>query len=248
MPKTWAEIMAAAKIFERTEKQSVTTASWKRRMSAKINGNYLTTEDYENNTWTRTQVGEHSYSDHRTSGMRSAAESRTNVVRGRPEDLDIIFVSQLKKTPKEILLSENVKFPAPPPLNAQSQRDTKKFCDYHKDHGHMTDDSWHLQKQIKTTIEIGKLAHLLKEIKEGPTPGAPRMTGPDPKKVRTLNLVRGELFQIIGDSKGGQNPSNRGCDVSGHSGRGILHGCPRHKSLHRPLSVTTRLYRQRELH
>ncbi|GAA0165988.1 hypothetical protein LIER_21252 [Lithospermum erythrorhizon] len=43
------------------------------------------------------------------------------------------------------------------PRTPQNKRDMRKFCQYHKDHGHDTDDCRHLKIEIEKLIQRGKL-------------------------------------------------------------------------------------------
>ncbi|GJR51620.1 reverse transcriptase domain-containing protein [Tanacetum coccineum] len=71
----------------------------------------------------------------------------------------------LIKTPKEILAMESVSFPEPPPLiGSPKKQNLNKFCDYHRDMGHNTNDCCQLKKQIEEAVASGKLAHLVKDI------------------------------------------------------------------------------------
>ncbi|GKG44399.1 hypothetical protein Tco_0485837, partial [Tanacetum coccineum] len=70
------------------------------------------------------------------------------------------------KTPKEILAMESVSFPEPPPLiRTPEKQNLNKFCDYHEDKGHNTNDYYQLKKQIDEAVASGKLAHLVKDIR-----------------------------------------------------------------------------------
>nr|GEY48536.1 hypothetical protein [Tanacetum cinerariifolium] len=74
----------------------------------------------------------------------------------------------LTRTPKEILAAEASKFQPPPPmLTPVEKRSSNKFCDFHNDKGHSTDECMQLKKQIKVLVRAGKLSHLIKEIKQG---------------------------------------------------------------------------------
>nr|GFB59271.1 reverse transcriptase domain-containing protein [Tanacetum cinerariifolium] len=42
-----------------------------------------------------------------------------------------------------------------------------KFCDFHNDRWHSTDECMQLKKQIEELVRAGKLSHLIKEIKQG---------------------------------------------------------------------------------
>ncbi|GJV19085.1 hypothetical protein Tco_1368105 [Tanacetum coccineum] len=62
----------------------------------------------------------------------------------------------LIKTPKEILAMEMVKFKAPPPMFGPAEnRNKNKFCEFHRDKGHITDECIHLRKQIEEAVKSG---------------------------------------------------------------------------------------------
>nr|GEY93987.1 reverse transcriptase domain-containing protein [Tanacetum cinerariifolium] len=74
----------------------------------------------------------------------------------------------LTRTPKEILAVEASKFQPPPPMvTPVEKRSSNKFCDFHNDKGHITDECMQLKKQIEELVRAGKLSHLIKEIKQG---------------------------------------------------------------------------------
>nr|GEV15654.1 reverse transcriptase domain-containing protein [Tanacetum cinerariifolium] len=72
-----------------------------------------------------------------------------------------------RRTPKEILAAEASKFQPPPPMvTPVEKRSSNKFCDFHNDKGHYTDECMQLKKQIEELVRAGKLSHLIKEIKD----------------------------------------------------------------------------------
>ncbi|GJU62987.1 reverse transcriptase domain-containing protein [Tanacetum coccineum] len=71
-------------------------------------------------------------------------------------------------TPKEILATKVGKFKPPPPMVTPiEKRSNNKFCDFHNDKGHSTNECMQLKKQIEELVRAGKLSHLIKEIKQG---------------------------------------------------------------------------------
>ncbi|GKB07407.1 hypothetical protein Tco_0835691 [Tanacetum coccineum] len=57
--------------------------------------------------------------------------------------------------------------PTPPMVTPIEKRSSNKFCDFHNDKGHSTDECMQLKKQIEELVRAGKLLHLIKEIKQG---------------------------------------------------------------------------------
>ncbi|GJW35953.1 reverse transcriptase domain-containing protein [Tanacetum coccineum] len=46
------------------------------------------------------------------------------------------------------------------------KRNASKFCEFHEEVGHTTDECMHLKKQIEEMLKTGKLSHLIKELKK----------------------------------------------------------------------------------
>nr|GEY20185.1 reverse transcriptase domain-containing protein [Tanacetum cinerariifolium] len=73
-----------------------------------------------------------------------------------------------KRTPKEILAAEASKFQLPPPMvTPVEKKSINKLCDFNNDKRHSTDECMQLKKQIEELVRVGKLSHLIKEIKQG---------------------------------------------------------------------------------
>nr|GEU45270.1 reverse transcriptase domain-containing protein [Tanacetum cinerariifolium] len=73
----------------------------------------------------------------------------------------------LTKTPKEILALDKGKFKSPPPMTTGiEKRNASKFCKFHEEIKHTTDECMHLKRQIKEMLKAGKLSHLIKELKQ----------------------------------------------------------------------------------
>ncbi|GJZ57306.1 hypothetical protein Tco_0612800 [Tanacetum coccineum] len=98
----------------------------------------------------------------------------------------------LIKTPKEILAMDNVNFPPPPSMvGTQEKRNMNKFCDYHQDRGHNTNDCYHLKKHIEEAVASGRLAHLVKDIRQVGQKGK----GSAKEKEKVINMVRSQGYQ-----------------------------------------------------
>ncbi|GKB76159.1 reverse transcriptase domain-containing protein [Tanacetum coccineum] len=46
------------------------------------------------------------------------------------------------------------------------KRNASKFCEFHREVGHTTNECMHLKKQIEEMLKAGKLSHLIKELKK----------------------------------------------------------------------------------
>ncbi|GKB53620.1 reverse transcriptase domain-containing protein [Tanacetum coccineum] len=54
------------------------------------------------------------------------------------------------------------------------KRDPRKYCEFHSDTGHNTNECMQLRKQIDEMIKAGKLSHIIKELKQNDKPKAPK--------------------------------------------------------------------------
>ncbi|GJU30916.1 reverse transcriptase domain-containing protein [Tanacetum coccineum] len=92
---------------------------------------------------------------------------------------------------REILATEKVAktFEQPPRLPGNKWSwDKTKYCHFHKDHGHDTNQCRELRHHIKEAVKSGQLAHLVKRIKKGKA------------KVSDIQLGEVPLEITIGDA------------------------------------------------
>ncbi|GKC80756.1 hypothetical protein Tco_1131530 [Tanacetum coccineum] len=70
--------------------------------------------------------------------------------------------------PQEILATEHqLRLPQPMSLvEAPIKENMNKYCDYHTEKGHSTNDCFHLKKQLEIALEYGKLNHLVKDMRQ----------------------------------------------------------------------------------
>ncbi|GJR61466.1 hypothetical protein Tco_1503628 [Tanacetum coccineum] len=72
----------------------------------------------------------------------------------------------LTKSPKEILDLDKGKFKTMPPMTTPvEKRNSNKFCEFHGEVTHNTDECMHLKRKIEEMIKAGKLTDLIKELK-----------------------------------------------------------------------------------
>nr|GEW06565.1 hypothetical protein [Tanacetum cinerariifolium] len=144
--------------------------------------------------------------------------------------------TSLTRTPKEILAAEAGKFQPPPPMvTLVEKRISNKFCDFHNDKGHNTDECMQLKKHIEELVRAGKLSHLIKEIKHGrdqskvrkketPAKDKPmtiymiqswqRLTRQ--KVTQSFKSVREITFPSLATSSGTEGPLVIEADIGGH--------------------------------
>ncbi|GJX00880.1 hypothetical protein Tco_0184793 [Tanacetum coccineum] len=109
----------------------------------------------------------------------------------RPERKQDRF-TLLTKTPKEIFALEKAKLKAPPPMTTPvEKRNHAKFCEFHDEIGHNTDECMHLKKQIEEMLKAGKLSHLIKELKQNSGKEQPKAAkkGETSGKDKTLAIL-----------------------------------------------------------
>ncbi|GJX80564.1 reverse transcriptase domain-containing protein [Tanacetum coccineum] len=104
-------------------------------------------------------------------------------------DRNLDRFSLLTKTPKEIFALEKGKFKAPPPMVTPAEkRDPNKYCEFHADTGHNTDECMQLRKQIEEMIKSGKLSQFIKELRQNDKPKAQK-NGETDEKDKPLAIL-----------------------------------------------------------
>ncbi|GJY55909.1 hypothetical protein Tco_0455024 [Tanacetum coccineum] len=89
------------------------------------------------------------------------------------------------------------------------KRNASKFCEFHGEVGHTTDECMHLKRQIKEMLKAGKLSHLIKELKQN--------SGKDQAKVAKKGEVagKGKPLAILMED-GTEGPMVIEAEVGGH--------------------------------
>ncbi|GJV81277.1 hypothetical protein Tco_1517147 [Tanacetum coccineum] len=96
----------------------------------------------------------------------------------------------LTKTPKEILALEKGKFKTPPPMTTPvEKRNANKFCEFHGEVGHNTDECNHLRKQIEDMLKAGKLSHIIRELKQSSGKEQPKKKGETSRKEKPQAIL-----------------------------------------------------------
>ncbi|GKD66408.1 hypothetical protein Tco_1308516, partial [Tanacetum coccineum] len=98
-------------------------------------------------------------------------------------------LSSLTKLPKEILATEpqlNLQPPRPMQLSPKKENQDR-YCDYHGEKGHYTNDCFQLRRQLEIALESGKLNHLIKDVRQREQGNA---KGRDAGKDKIINMIR----------------------------------------------------------
>ncbi|GKD09784.1 hypothetical protein Tco_1189469 [Tanacetum coccineum] len=98
----------------------------------------------------------------------------------------------LTKSLKEILALDKGKFKTSPPMTTPvEKRNNNRFCEFHGEVGHNTDECMHLKRQIEELVKAGKMSHVIKELKQGNGKDQPKTTkkGEASRKDKPLAIL-----------------------------------------------------------
>ncbi|GJR42316.1 reverse transcriptase domain-containing protein [Tanacetum coccineum] len=115
--------------------------------------------------------------------------------------------------PKEIFAAKSGKFKPPPPIvTPVVKRSSNKFCEFHNDKGHSTDECVQLRKQIKELVRAGKLLHFIKEIRKDRDQ---QKIGK--KDAQSFTRVKEIMFPPLTANKGTEGPLVIEAEIGGHA-------------------------------
>lgn len=82
-------------------------------------------------------------------------------------------------------------------LDNKERKQSDRYCEFHIDNGHNTNDCYHLKRRIEEAVRSGQLAHLVKDIKtRTPQIGRHPKKGKEDKeqnnKIRNVKMIRAE--------------------------------------------------------
>ncbi|GJY22651.1 hypothetical protein Tco_0396309 [Tanacetum coccineum] len=80
------------------------------------------------------------------------------------------------------------------------KRDPNKYCEFHADTCHSTDECMQLRKQIDEMIKAGKLSQFIKELKQNDKPKAPKK-GDTTGKERPLAILMIQPWEKVAKQK-----------------------------------------------
>ncbi|GJY43613.1 reverse transcriptase domain-containing protein [Tanacetum coccineum] len=131
------------------------------------------------------QAWRHQEGGHRQNFKKGGGFRSQHKIEKRPDRFTL-----LTKTPKEILALEKGKFKTPPPMTTLVEKqNANKFCEFHREVGHNTDECNHLRKQIEDMIKAGKLSHIIRELKQNSREEQPKKKGKTSKKEKPQEIL-----------------------------------------------------------
>nr|GEW64325.1 reverse transcriptase domain-containing protein [Tanacetum cinerariifolium] len=129
----------------------------------------------------------------------------------------------LTKSPKEILAIEASKFQPPPPMvTPVEKRSSNKFCDFHNDKGHRTDECMQLKKQIEENqTRTGPVKKGKKETASKDKPTTKYMVQSwqrtvKQKMTQSFERVEEIAFPQLAASNGTEGPLVIEAEIGGH--------------------------------
>ncbi|GJR82931.1 hypothetical protein Tco_0153716 [Tanacetum coccineum] len=116
----------------------------------------------------------------------------------------------LTKSLKEILALDKGKFKTSPPMTTPvEKRNNNRFCEFHGEVGHNTDECMHLKREIKELVKAGKMSHVIKELKQGKKVARQRIT-------QSFSLDPEISFPPLEEEDGTEAPMIIEVEIGGH--------------------------------
>ncbi|KAD4982873.1 hypothetical protein E3N88_19544 [Mikania micrantha] len=147
-PEDMNSLMTIAKAYVQQEKSVTASSEWESRKAERKGGSTqapLTPTVRKSSVETSERLAYH----RRDSGRYTPYTPREVSIVAQRKDEKHETYPTLTKTPSEIWRTEGLKWEQPRPLKDNPARDKSKYCDYHRVHGHDTNDCWQLKKQIE---------------------------------------------------------------------------------------------------
>ncbi|GJX14817.1 reverse transcriptase domain-containing protein [Tanacetum coccineum] len=109
------------------------------------------------------------------------------------------------------------KFKPPSPMTTPvEKRNASKFCEFHGEVGHTTDECMHLKRQIKEMLKAGKLSHLIKELKQSSGKDQAKARVAKQKITQTISSESVISFPPLGEEDGTEGPMIIEAEMGGH--------------------------------
>ncbi|GKC58528.1 reverse transcriptase domain-containing protein [Tanacetum coccineum] len=117
--------------------------------------------------------------------------------KNRRQEVNQLNLETMIKRPKEILATELLLQlpPCPPMIGTPRKENLDRYCDYHGEKGHYTNDCYQFKRQLEAALESEKLNHLIKDV---------RQRGGNRGKQTRNNNTHGKIINMVykrGDSR-----------------------------------------------
>ncbi|GJS16140.1 hypothetical protein Tco_0410612 [Tanacetum coccineum] len=88
-------------------------------------------------------------------------------------------------------------------MTPAEKRNHTKFCEFHGEVGHKTDECMHLKKQIEEMLKARKLSHLIKELKQNSRKEQPKAAkkGETSGKDKALAILMVQPWERVARQK-----------------------------------------------
>ncbi|GKD69173.1 hypothetical protein Tco_1323263 [Tanacetum coccineum] len=108
----------------------------------------------------------------------------------RRQEVNQLGLEALVKRPKEILATELQlqQPPCPPMIGTPKKENLDRYCYYHGEKGHYTNDCYQLKRQLEAALESRKLNHLVKDVRQRCN-NRGRQTGNNSTNDKIMNMV-----------------------------------------------------------
>nr|GEV26314.1 retrotransposon Gag domain-containing protein [Tanacetum cinerariifolium] len=150
---------------------------------------------------------------------------------------------------KVILALDKGKFKPPLPMTTLvEKKNAIKFCEFHREVGHTTDECMHLKKKIEEMLRVGKLSHLIKELKQsnGKDQAKAAKKGGNPRKGQAAGNLDGTAM-AEGKEDGAEGPMIIKAEMGGHLFTACMWtGAPLYKSCMNTIDSAQRKARSKE--
>ncbi|GJX95641.1 reverse transcriptase domain-containing protein [Tanacetum coccineum] len=107
------------------------------------------------------------------------------------DPIEIHNIKQREGESTEDFIKENSKASPPIAPTPVEKQNHAKFCEFHGEVGHNTDECMHLKKQIEEMLKAEKLSHLIKELKQNNEKEQPKVVkkGETSRKEKALAIL-----------------------------------------------------------
>ncbi|GJT54137.1 hypothetical protein Tco_0989191 [Tanacetum coccineum] len=104
----------------------------------------------------------------KSGGKRTEEEKDGDLQKPYKEEVNHLSLDALTKQPKKILATKlQLQLPpCPTMIETLKKENLDRYCDYHEEKGHYTNDCYKLKRQLEAALKSGNLGHLVKDVRQ----------------------------------------------------------------------------------